>query len=43
MTEAEPLARYAWAAAFFMVSGRSFIRSCAFVKEPIETQANWHF
>jgi len=43
MTEAEPLAPFAGAAAFFIArsSLRRFQRT--FVKEPIEDQANRHY
>jgi len=43
MTEVEPLAPSAGAAAFLIARSRSFPRPRAIVKEPIENQANRHF
>ncbi|MGA7777918.1 MAG: hypothetical protein WCA85_09435 [Paraburkholderia sp.] len=43
MTEVEPLAPFAGAAAFLIAHSRLSARPCALVKEPIENQANRHF
>jgi hypothetical protein len=43
MTEVEPLAPFAGAAAFLIARSRSFLQPRALVKEPIENQANRHF
>jgi len=43
MTEVEPLAPVAGAAAFLFARSRSSVQQRVFVKERIETQANRHF
>jgi hypothetical protein len=43
IAEGEPLVPYAGAAAFLIARSRLSARPRAFVKEPIENQANRHF
>lgn len=43
MTEVEPLAPFAGAAAFLIARDLLSVRPRALVKEPIENQANRHF
>jgi hypothetical protein len=42
MTEVEPLAPFAGAAAFLIARSRSYLRPRVLIKEPIENQANRH-